>query len=464
MGLSKRSATILAIYAALLLWALPQTPLWLDEVLQLGNRRNGSVLELMRWAQLNAGASPLPYLLQKFCVNLLGYSAFAARLPAALCSILSAVVFAAISSRFLKERRWLALAMFLVLPIQFRYGIEARPYSQGLLFSLLSLWIFLKLEERYSTGMAILYGLSVSAGLYSQPLTIFPALAQAIYALPKRRAPLLAVMAAVLSYLPWHFPAQALYATVRPPTNFFSWRQLHPLVVVHGITGVGYVGAIPLLALAAWAIFEKSEAPARRLLYYTLAAAFAGPILMDAVFNYFFADRQLLFAMPAVVLLAVTPWRVGFSPREALASQPVSGAEAPRELKPTLQMRFQRSGWRQPLISCLAGIFVIAAAIKDFRQAVTPRDDLAATADAIVAHLSPDVCVQAQPPGDIDYYLFFRPELRARVCGAESAAPEIMIVASSYTLPSERSTPAGLSSVQTIKVGRSDLVLYRRPR
>jgi hypothetical protein len=446
LGSSKSTAIIVGVYAALLLWALAQTPLWLDEVLQFGNRRNGSVLELMRWAQLNAGASPLPYLLQKFCVSLLGYSGFAARFPAALCSILSAAVFGAVSSRFLKESRWLALVMFLVLPIQFRYGMEARPYSQGLLFSLLSLWLFLKLDERYSTGMAILYGLSVSAGLYSQPLTLFPALAQAIYALPKRRAPALAVMAAVLSYLPWHFPAQALYATVRPPTTFFSWRQIHPLVLVHGITGVGYAGAIPLLALAC-GIFNKSEAPARRMLYYTFAAALAGPILMDAAFNYFFADRQLLFAMPAVVLLA------------AVTAQ--NGRLSPPQLA---EPRPPGSGWRQPLVWSLAAVFLIAAAIKDFRQAVTPRDDLAATADAIAARLPPDACVQAQPPGHVDYYLFFRPELQARVCEAESAAPEIMMVASSYTLPSERRAPTGLAVIQSVKVGRSDLVLYRRLR
>jgi uncharacterized membrane protein len=428
MGLSKTAVILLGVYAALLLWALPQTPLWLDEIQQFGNTRNGSVGELMRWAQLNAGASPLPYLVQRLCVDLLGYSAFASRLPAALFSILSGAIFVAISSRFLKESRWLALAMFLVLPIQFRYGMEARPYSQGLLFSLLSLWLFLKLEERYSIGLAILYGLSVSAGLYSQPLTIFPAVAQAVYAFPKRRAPLLAVVAAVLSYLPWYFPAQASYAVVRPSTNFFSWRQIQPLVLVHGIMGVGYAGAIPLLALAVWAIFKKSDGPACRLLFYTLAAAFAGPILMDAAFNYFFADRQLLFAMPALLLLAAQPLR-----REAIAVG-------------------------------LVAIFLIAAAIKDFRQTVTPRDDLAATADAISAHLPPDGCIQAQPPGHIDYYLFFRPELQTRVCKADYAAPEVMLVASSYTLPSERRVPPGLAPVQSFKAGRSELVLYRRQR
>jgi uncharacterized membrane protein len=431
MGLSKTAVLALAVYAALVLWSLPQTPLWLDEVLQFGSHRDGSVGDLMRWAQLNAGASPLPYLLEKLDVNLLGYSAFAARLPAAVFSILSGAVFAAVSPRFLKESRWLALGMFLALPTQFRYGMEARPYSQGLLFSLLSLWLFLRLEERHSIRVAILYGLSVAAGLYSQPLTLFPALAQAIYALPKRRAPALAVAAAVLSYLPWYVPqrvAQARYAAIHPPTAFFSWRQIHPLILLHDMTGGAYVCAIPLLALSAWAILEKPAAPARRLLFYTLAAAFAGPILMDAAFSYFFADRQLLFAMPALLLLA---------------AQPLS---------------------RKAMAVGLAAVFLIAAAIKDFRQAVTPRDDLAATADAIAAHLSPDACVQAQPPGHIDYYLFFRPELQSHVCKVDDAAPEVVIVASSYTLPSDRRVPVGFELIQSFKTGRSELVFYRRPR
>jgi hypothetical protein len=256
------------------------------------------------------------------------------------------------------------------------------------------------------------------------------------------------VAAAVLSYLPWHVPSQASYAAVRPATNFFSWRQIQPLVLVHGVTGVGYLGAVPLLALAAWACLEKSQAPARRLLYCTLAAAFAGPILMDAAFNYFFADRQLLFAMPALILVAGAELR--WLPLPSVAQ---SGVQS-RDQRERLYASFSKLA--------LLAVFLIAAAIKDFRQAVTPRDDLAATADAVAAHLPPDACVQAQPPGHIDYYLFFRPELQARVCEAESAAPEIMIVASSYTLPPERSVAAGLSPVQTIKVGRSDLVLYHR--
>jgi 4-amino-4-deoxy-L-arabinose transferase-like glycosyltransferase len=89
--------------------------------------------------QLNAGASPLPYLFQHVFSSWFGYSSFAARFPAALCSILSGAVFAAICPRFLDRGCWIALVLFLVLPLQLRYGLEGRVYSQGLLFSLLTL-------------------------------------------------------------------------------------------------------------------------------------------------------------------------------------------------------------------------------------------------------------------------------------------------------------------------------------
>src|SRR5580700_8299177 len=94
---------LLALYAFTVLVTLGWTPLWLDEVQQFGNTRHGTVPELLRWVQVNAGASPLPYLAQRAFVNVLGYSAFAARLPAALCSILSGCVFAALCSRFLSR-------------------------------------------------------------------------------------------------------------------------------------------------------------------------------------------------------------------------------------------------------------------------------------------------------------------------------------------------------------------------
>src|SRR5579872_4013023 len=135
---SSRSLALILLYAVMVLLVLGRTPLWLDEVQQFGNTRHSSLQELLRWVQVNAGASPLPYLLQRAVVSFLGYSSFAARLPAALCSIASCGVFAVLCFRFLDGGRWIGVAMFLVLPLQLRYGLEAglwSRYRRGSLFA-----------------------------------------------------------------------------------------------------------------------------------------------------------------------------------------------------------------------------------------------------------------------------------------------------------------------------------------
>lgn len=85
----------IAVYAALVFASRAGTaPLWLDELQQLVLRRE-SVAALLQWVQSNPRASPLPYLAQRAVVDLFGTSAYVVRLPAAL---------------------------FLALPLQFRYG------------------------------------------------------------------------------------------------------------------------------------------------------------------------------------------------------------------------------------------------------------------------------------------------------------------------------------------------------
>src|SRR5579871_838349 len=421
----RSAALTLSLYTVMVLFSLSWTPLWLDEVQQFGNTRHSSVPELMRWVQVNAGASPLPYLAQRAVVNVLGYSTFAIRLPAAVCSILSGVVFAALCFRLLDRGRWIGLVLFLVLPLQFRYALEARVYSQGLLFALVSIWLYLKLCDRPSVGWAVLYGAAVAGGLYSQPLTCFVALAQLADG-RNRRYSVPAVGIAVLSYLPWYIlqrQAQAQYALMVKPIAFFSIRQITPLVLLHDLSGGGYACTAAVLVLAAIGLRLS-----QKLLWWTLAISFAGPILMDVVFNYFFAERQLLFAMPALILLA------------ALGVQKAPG-----------------------LIGCvLLGVFVISAAIKDFRQATVPKDDLGRTADAIVARLPADACVLTAPPEHVAFYSFLRPELEGRACGKDREYREILAVTDSYTSPGERGALLDSLRSQYEAGPAGQITLYRR--
>lgn len=435
--LDSRSRILLAVYAAVLLSVLGLTPLWVDEVLQFGNTRHSNLHELIRWVELNAGAVPLPYLFQRAVVNLLGYSAFVARIPAALCSVLSGIVFAALCPRFLERGgRVIALATFLVLPLQFRYGLEARGYSQGLLFSVLSLWLYLRLCDRPAVGLAALYGSGVALGLYSQPLTVFPVLAQVFTAERRARWHVwIAVVAAGTSFLPWYVAqhtAQTQQAAISKPTAFFSIHQIAPQVLLHDLSGGGYICTIALLALAGLGAWRSN-----RLLVATLAASLAGPILMDVVFNYFFAERQLLFAMPALVLLAL------------------HGVK-----------RIRKEG-RSPAAYLLLALFLGAALAKDFHLATVPKDDLAATADAIAARVRSGSCLLTAPQEQAAFYVFFRPDLQNKICGANLTEPEIVAVSSTYSTPAQRqalldSLSARYEQKDAAKVGRSEIWIYRR--
>jgi hypothetical protein len=207
---------------------------------------------------------------------------------------------------------------------------------------------------------------------------------------------------------------------------------MHPLTLIHDLAGDGYVCSVALIILVAWALGTSSKS---RLLYCTLAFSLVGPIAMDAVFNYFYAPRQLLFAAPALVLLAAQ----GFE-----------------------RLRADSHG----LIAwSLLAAFFIAACVTNYRQAVIPRDSLARTADAIAARLRPGVCVMAVPKGHIAFYSFFHPELQGRACPDHSSTREIVAAVSVYTTPAERrafedSISASYEPRETVRVGQSEITTY----
>jgi hypothetical protein len=236
--------------------------------------------------------------------------------------------------------------------------------------------------------------------------------------------------------LPWYVAqhrVRAENALIAPPTAFFSLQQISPRLLLHDFAGDGYACAVSLLLLAMWGI---ARMPKQRQLLFTAAVSIGGPILMDAVVNYFYAERQLLYAMPALVLLAG------------------QGAE---------RMRVQKRG----LLACtIVAVFVVAAGITNFRQATVPRDDLAITADAIAAHLRPGACLLAAPKQQIGLYTFFHPELEARTCNDDRAA-EVLTVASIYTTADERraltaSMATRFEAREHVGAGRSELTIYQR--
>jgi uncharacterized membrane protein len=417
---------LLCVYALLCFAVLGATPLWLDELLQLGVGWERSLRELLPWIEVNPGAVPLPYVVQHFSLSLFGYSAFAARLPAALFSILAGCVFAAVSDHLALRRRFLALALFLFLPLQFRYALEARGYSQGLFFSVALLWVFLALAESPSPRLAWLYFFTLAAGLYFHPFLIFPAAAQMLCS----RRVWIPTILAILCFVPWillqHYARQHYSYPALFPVGHVT-----PLVVLHELTGGGYISTLCLLILAAFG------AAKHRLLLLLAVASIAGPLVGDALFHYFFAGRQFLLAMPALALLAAQGFEVLWARSRLLAAVPVIA-------------------------------FLAIAVLKDWQQATIPKDDLAVSAQAVASRLTADSCVMTAPSWAIDYYPFFRREVKFPACSDPIAAPEVLVVVSPATsTPAEREElwrrlPGAYTHQSVVPIGHSELTIYRR--
>src|SRR5579864_1699472 len=127
-------AAFIIVYGMALLACLSLRPLWLDEVLQLAGTMTSSVAALLRWIPYNIGASPLGYLVQRPFVLAAGPSPFWARLPSAAFSVAGCVAMIGLCRALdLPRKTWLfSLLLFAIVPSQFRYAVEARPYSQAL--------------------------------------------------------------------------------------------------------------------------------------------------------------------------------------------------------------------------------------------------------------------------------------------------------------------------------------------
>lgn len=124
---------------------------------------------------------PLYFLLGHATLALLGDvpAEFALRLPSAIASVLSLVVFLALAYRY--AGRAVALVGLLLLaasPYQVWYAQEARFYAVSTLLALLATYALVRaLDEPQHNRFWVVFGLSSSANLYNQPLPAVLALA-----------------------------------------------------------------------------------------------------------------------------------------------------------------------------------------------------------------------------------------------------------------------------------------------
>lgn len=385
---------ILAGYAALLLLLLPLQSLWLDELMEVVATAGLPLHDVVAgYAAHSAGQSPLGALEQAFSIRLLGFSAFAARLPAAIASILGCAGMLVLSRKAGVQRAWVALVLFASLPLVLRYGAEARPYSQALCIAVWLTVLFLDLLQGPALRSFTIYAALLAIGLYTQPFVLFVAAGQAFFLMVRKRWALLAPFSAVLvvatcAYLPWYFHSRGYWKQeIDAAQLHFHLQARLALLIPRELTGAGYVGALAVVLLAVYGIPCLRKEGSDWLLWGAMILApVCLAILTDFVFDYFFAIRQVIFVLPPLAM---------------------AGAAG-------LERMYKERGAR--LAVTTATLLVALNTGYAIHWFTKPRENWAAAAQILKRSASSGGCFLALPSGSKVYYEFFQPTLKAYEC------------------------------------------------
>lgn len=331
-----------------------------------------------------------------------------------------------------------------LMPLQFRYALEGRPYAQGVLLGALATLVFIRLAKRWSLLLCLVYALVLALGIYSQPFTCFIALSHFVWALTiARRDKRLvyccgfAIVFMGLVFLPWYrYAAPFWVGTIKSGDIHFQLSAKTPLMLIREITGAGYIGGIGLILLAAFG-FQRGTTTGD--LKWLLVLCFVIPIVCalvaDEVFDYFLAIRQMIFVLPPLVLLAG------------------DGLSASMEVTP------------RRVISA-TGLLAVIFVGYDLRWMVKPREDWQKAADALEASsLEHNACTLYAPPEVLSFYEFFEPRLAGTICESHQGRGSVVLAISPYATNADRTRARQFLSGRTMLanriVGMSTIQVFR---
>lgn len=162
---------------------LSKESLWLDEATS-ALRATGPISEIFNQAMIYDEHSVLYYVLLNFWVKIFGPSEFSLRLPSVIFSVISIFMMYKVTKLLFDNKVALISALITSLSIfQIQYSQEARAYSLLVLFTLLSIYFFLRLEKETKVWDSTLYTFSSAILLYTHYFGIFILLAQNLYVL-----------------------------------------------------------------------------------------------------------------------------------------------------------------------------------------------------------------------------------------------------------------------------------------
>jgi hypothetical protein len=412
---SRRLVVFFALYCALVAALLPVLPLWLDEILDLKSVRDLGFSQLIAAIPQNSGGVPLGYIAQFAAVHLLGFSKFSGRLPSAVFSAASVVGVYYLAKSYGRRAAICAAALIALFPLQLRYAVEARPYSQALCLSIWATVVLLRFDAKPRLSAYIAYVALIIAAIYSQPYSIFVPVAHAVWTLlvPGRRKNLLFVCTSLaitaVAFLPWYvFAAHLWHESLRE--YGFSFGIHWPLLVLKELVGGGYWGAAFVLPFAYYGFRSaKSVKPLLSLHVLGIVVPLVLAIASDAALGYFLAIRQMIYITPFLAVLC--------------------GIGAARLLE-------ERSLWARCLVTALFLVLIGG----DFHYFLKPHENWEQAARYLDRETSNrSRCVIFVPAGSIGFYSFFAPGLISRSAPDYKSCNRLTVAISPYDAKSRES-------------------------
>jgi hypothetical protein len=401
-----------ALYALVIVLLAGRLSLWVDEILDLmGNRNAPDLRRLLGWIATIPGGAPLGFLSQRLCLSLFGAAPLVARLPSIAASLLACAGLLIVARQLRLKAGALALVLFALLPLQFRYACEGRPYCQALALSVAATAAFLGLRARPGLKMVALYALLLTAAVYTQPFAAFVGIAHLLWcrwSLDRSEHPkvlghaVAANAVAAFAFLPWLAVAYPHWEGAITPAGYSASSILG--IMLREVCGSYAICALVLLGAAQAVRTPLPGREPRPLLWFLVAVPMAGALLADALSGYYVAARQFIFVLPAIALLAAE----GF--RTLLSTRAVAGR-------------------------LLLGALVIALLVQDAKTFLGPREDWAQAAAAIQARTPRRGCVLAP---EWPFYVFFRPDIEhLRRSEDFDGSQAVILAVTHYTTPSQ---------------------------
>ncbi len=451
---SKTDLILAGAYALALVAFALATPLQLPELLGIGWSVHFTWAQFWSWTAQSTDPTLLGNLIQLPFVHFFGPSRLGTRLPGVLLAAFSALLFLRLSRRAVPKQRYVALFLFLLLPLQLVALTSSLQFQAATCFLLLAMLAFFRLVSGPGFKTAILLALATTACLFTDAHAGLPVFGAVLCLLrfsprPQERLALWfalgACVWAALAYVPYY-----IWASSQTSSHWISEPGILLVALPH-LSAAQYAVAgalVVMLAGASMGAYASFRLPQSRLQRRMTLFCLAGSVFLTLVFMisvslYFvtpIVPSDLLYAAPAAILLFVAGlnWLI----------------------------KDTASGGLQRLTGAVAIVLMLAFAAEDFEFITAPKDNLALESRYVAPELVGNSCVVFVTEFfSRQMFFLFQPALEKREC-EDFFHPRIVLASHSYVRPDQQTDAEGaflgmnFQEVKRIRSGGGQIVVF----